>query len=108
MDKIIIYVTCASQTEAEKIARDLVEKKLVACANIMPAHTAMYEWKGELEKLSEVSMFLKTGGELFEKVRERVCELHSYEYPCIVALPIIAGHEPFLEWIDSETGANRR
>jgi periplasmic divalent cation tolerance protein len=103
MNKIIIYVTCASQTEAEKIAGDLVEKRLVACANIMSAHTAVYEWNGELEKLSEVSMILKTRGELFEKVRERICKLHSYECPCIVALPILAGHEPFLQWISKET-----
>lgn len=103
MSYSLIYVTCESQTEAERIAGGLLEKQLIACANIMAPHTAVYMWEGKAEKSGETAMILKTRTELFEAVREAVCALHSYDCPCIVSWPIENGHAPFLDWIGQET-----
>ena len=76
---IIIYVTCANTSEAETIASALVEKRLIACANILPPCAAVYRWEGKIEKGSEVAMILKTRAAIFEDVRKAICALHSYE-----------------------------
>ncbi len=103
MTSFFIYITCPDREEAHKIAASLVEQRLVACANIMAAHEAVYQWKGKVETATEVAVIMKTRLELFEKTKEAILKLHSYETPCIVALPIEAGHEPFLQWIQAET-----
>lgn len=100
---LFIYITCGSQPEAERIADALVEEQLVACANILSPHTAVYRWEGKVERGEEVAVVFKTRADLFEKVKNRIVELHSYDCPCVVALPIEAGHEPFLKWIGEET-----
>ncbi len=105
MKNIFIYITCTSHEEASKIASSLVEERLVACANIMAGHEAIYQWQGRVETGQEVAVVMKTRAELFERVKEAILKLHSYETPCIVALPIEAGHAPFLRWIEAETGA---
>ncbi len=102
MTSILIYMT-APAAEAEKIASRLLDKGLIACANIMAPHTAVYKWQGKVEKGAETAVIMKTREELFEAAREEICSLHSYECPCIVALPITAGHEPFLQWISGQT-----
>lgn len=102
MDVIWVYVTCASQDEARKIAGALVERKLIACANIMAPHTAVYRWDGQVQTGPETAMVLKTGTDRFEAVKKEICALHSYDCPCILALPVSAGHEPFLQWIAAE------
>ncbi len=102
MENIMIYMT-APEGEAEKISEALVEKRLVACANILAPHKAVYRWGGKVERGEERAVIFKTRAELFEKVREDICALHSYECPCIVSWPITQGHEPFLDWIGLET-----
>jgi periplasmic divalent cation tolerance protein len=104
MNNILIYMTCADKEEAEKIANALLEKRLIACANIMAPHISLYRWEGKLENNAEVAVILKTQEALFEQVRQKICDLHSYDCPCIVALPISQGHDPFLQWIKEETG----
>ena len=104
MSTILIYMTCTGKEEAEKIGKALLEERLIACANIMAAHSSLYRWEGKLENNMEIAMILKTQESLFEQVRQKICDLHSYDCPCIVALPIIQGHEPFLQWIEEETG----
>lgn len=103
MSNIVIYVTCAGKEEAETISRALLEERLIACANIMAEHSSLYRWEGKFENSVEVAMILKTRESLFEQVRQKICALHSYDCPCIVALPITQGHEPFLQWIGEET-----
>ncbi len=102
-DLIFVYMTVATANEAETIARTLLEKRLVACANIMSPHKALYWWDGEIQSDEEVVMIVKTRAVLFEQVRAAVCELHSYDCPCIVALPITDGHKPYMDWIFEET-----
>lgn len=98
-----IYITVPSAEEAQKIARTLLEERLVACANIMPAHKALYWWDGKIEEGQEVALILKTRAANTARIEARVKALHSYDCPCIVALPIERGYQPFLDWIERET-----
>jgi periplasmic divalent cation tolerance protein len=98
----VVLVTASSQKEAEAIATALVETKLAACVSILPIHS-IYTWKGEIHKDQEWQLLIKTDLGIFSvleaKIRE---ELHSYEVPEIIALPIIAGSHPYLEWISEQ------
>lgn len=104
----MIYVTCADKSEAERIAKTLLEKRLIACANIMAPHTAIYMWEDKPAQDEEVAMLLKTRTELFEEIRDDICALHSYDCPCIVSWPIETGHKPFLDWIGQETQGGKQ
>jgi len=97
---MFIYVTAGDEEEARKIAKRLLEKKLVACVNMFPINS-MYWWEGKIEEAKEVGMILKTNAEKFKEVRKAVRELHSYEVPCICAFSIDDGLREYLEWIDS-------
>jgi periplasmic divalent cation tolerance protein len=105
MNAIIIYMTCATEGEARRIVSDLLDKRLIACANISGPVTSLYRWKDKMEEGQEVTVIMKTRAVLFERVHEAACALHSYECPCIVSWPIEAGHAPFLAWIESETSS---
>jgi len=104
-DLILIYMTCADEAEARKIATALLDERLIACANINAPHKALYNWKGKREEGREVAVIMKTRAGLFGRAQEKARALHSYECPCIVALPVVNGHGPFLDWIESETSA---
>ena len=101
MDHILIVVTVPSKEEAEKIATALLKKKLIACANIFGPVVSHFWWQGKIDKAEEYIMFMKTKRELFKQVASNVKQLHSYEVPEIIALPIIEGFKPYLEWIDN-------
>jgi periplasmic divalent cation tolerance protein len=103
MKAVLVYMVCGSEDEARKIAQVLLAERLVACANIMAPHSSLYWWNDKIETGQEVAVILKTRGELFERVKEAACRLHSYECPCIIALPIENGYEPFLQWIEAQT-----
>mgnify|MGYP006304187243 CR=1 FL=1 len=95
---IIAYIPCGSEEEAEKISEALVKEKLIACANIYQSKS-IYEWQGELKREGEWTIFAKTLPEKFEKIEKRVKELHSYELPCIIAMPIQEGNKTYLDWV---------
>ena len=101
-DYIVVLVT-APEKEASGLARALVEERLVACANLLPGLRSVYWWKGKIEDEPEVLCIMKTRSALFEALRNRVRELQSYEVPEIIALPILAGNEPYLDWIAENT-----
>jgi periplasmic divalent cation tolerance protein len=94
-----IYMIAATREEAESIALALVEEKLVACANIFPDVVSIYRWEGKTERANECAIIAKTTADKFDALQKRVRELHSYECPCIVATPIVAGSEGYLEWL---------
>ena len=100
---IWVYVTHESLEQAKLLSRELVQEKLVACANILPAMTAIYGWKGNVEEAQEVAIIFKTQKNLFSLLRDKILQKHPYECPCIVALPIEFGNEKYLEWIKSQT-----
>lgn len=102
-DKILIFSTASSLEEAEAIARQLLTRKIAACVNILPGVRSVYRWKGEVEEATEVQLIIKTRRELFAQIQTAIKAAHSYEVPEIIALPVVAGSEPYLEWIDHET-----
>lgn len=102
-DFISVYMTSASLDEAQIIARALVEEKLAACVNILPKARSVYCWQGQVEVAEEVVLIAKSRASLFTQLEMRVKSLNSYDCPCIVAMPITAGHQPYLDWIKQET-----
>jgi periplasmic divalent cation tolerance protein len=100
---ISVHITASSRPEADKIAKALVNEKLAACVNIVPAVHSVYRWEGKIEESDEILLIAKSRAELFEPLRKLVKALHSYECPCIVAMPVTAGHQPFLDWVVKET-----
>ncbi|OLN28653.1 Periplasmic divalent cation tolerance protein cutA [Desulfovibrio sp. DV] len=103
MAVVFAYITTESVEQAEQIGRALVAERLAACANILPGMRSIYRWKGAVETAEETVLIAKTRDTLATALAERVRELHSYEVPCIVTLPITGGLPDFLRWIDDET-----
>ncbi|MEZ7196399.1 divalent-cation tolerance protein CutA [Pseudodesulfovibrio karagichevae] len=103
MSESFIYMTCASLEEAGAIGEMLVERRLAACANILPGMRSIYWWRGKVERAEEAVLIAKTRDDLVEPLTEAVKAAHGYEVPCVVALPITGGNPDFLAWIRSET-----
>lgn len=100
---LLVYMTAENREEAEAIGRALVAERLAACVNVIDGMTSMFRWEGDVQKARETVLIAKTGMDRFPALRERVLSLHSYDCPCIVALPVVEGHARFLEWIADET-----
>ena len=100
---IVIFITTSSINEAKKIGRSLVEEKLAACSNIISPIRSIYSWRGEICDDKETLIILKTKKNLFKQIENRVKELHSYEVPEIIAIPIIEGSDKYLSWVRDET-----
>jgi periplasmic divalent cation tolerance protein len=99
----IIYSTTGSVEEARKIARILVEEKLVACVNIIPNIESIYRWEGNIEEDKECVLLAKTTDKNVDKAIQRIKTLHSYEVPDIVAIPVTHGFKEYLDWVEDET-----
>ena len=99
----LVYITAPDKEEAEKIANSVITERLAACANILGDVSSIFLWKGSIQNESEIALFLKTAVEKVPLLTKRVSELHSYEEPCIIALPIVGGSDQFLDWIKTET-----
>ena len=104
MTESFIYITCATEQEAENIGTVLVERRLAACVNILAGMKSMYWWQGKIEQGRETVLIAKTRTDLVDELTEAVKAMHGYEVPCVVALPITGGNRDFLKWIHSETG----
>jgi len=103
-NKIVVLSACASEEEALKIARALVDARLAACANIVPGARSIYRWKGVTEDAREWLLIIKSRRDLFEALGAELRRLHSYELPELVAVPIIDGSAEYLGWLDAELG----
>jgi periplasmic divalent cation tolerance protein len=103
MEYIFVYMTTADRAEAEKIGRVLVETRLAACVNMLPGMRSLYWWQGKIETGEEVVLIAKTRRGLLDELTAKVRQLHSYEVPCVVALPISGGNPDFLDWLEKET-----
>ncbi len=99
---LVALTTFGSRDKALEIARLLVAEKLAACVNVLPEMRSIYRWEGDIEEEDEVACFIKTTEEGFERLRARLVELHPYALPEVIALPVAAVHEPYLEWVKSE------
>ena len=102
MSVIFVYITAPHRDDALRIGRALVEERLAACANVFDSMTSIYWWQGAVQQDQEAVLIAKSTEPLFERLAQRVRELHSYEVPCVVALPVVSGNAPYLEWISRE------
>jgi periplasmic divalent cation tolerance protein len=100
---IVVHITAGSKEEAEGIARALVEERIVACANLIPGVTSVYTWEGKTCKEEEVLIEAKTLRSRLDALLGRVKELHSYDVPEIVAMPIEGGSPAYLDWVTGST-----
>lgn len=100
---IVIFVTASSLDEARKIGQTLVEEGLAACCNIIQPIESIFKWQGKLNIEHEVLMIFKTREEKFDTVEKRIKQLHSYEVPEIIAMPITHGSKSYLDWVKKET-----
>lgn len=99
----LIYITAPKKAEASKIAKALVEARLVACANIFDSVSSVYWWEGKVVEDQESIIVAKTQDKLVDKVISKTKELHSYSVPCIVALNIDEANPDYLKWLTTET-----
>ena len=103
MGQILVYMTTPDRETAVRIGQAVLERRLAACVNIIAGVESMYWWDGAIQREGEVAVLAKTRASLFEDFKACVLGLHPYEVPCVVALDIDRGHEPFLHWIDEQT-----
>ena len=97
----LVLVICANHIQAKLIARSVVEKRLAACVNILRIPIeSHYRWKGKVEKARELLLLVKTTAGKLKALEREVKRLHSYDTPEFIALPIIAGSEPYLAWLE--------
>lgn len=97
----LVLVTASSQSEGEAIAQALLQFKLAACVSLMPIRS-LYTWKGEVHNEAEWQLMIKTDLRNFSQIEAKVQELHSYEVPEVIALPIVMGSQPYLSWISEQ------
>jgi periplasmic divalent cation tolerance protein len=96
---IVVILTTGSKEEAEKITRQLLDNKLIACGNIVGPIVSLFHWSGKIESSEEYLILMKSRADLFEKLTEMVKSLHSYEVPEIIAVPVVKGSSDYLEWV---------
>ena len=101
---IVVLVTAKDSDEARKIARGLLDEKLIACANMIGNIQSLFLWQGKIEEAGEVLLVLKTRRDLFDQVALKVKSLHSYDTPEIIAIPVLKGNADYLNWIDLSVG----
>lgn len=100
-----VLVTAPDASTAERLASTLVEEGLAACVNVVPGVVSIYRWKDGVQRDAEVLLVAKCPARGFEALRRRVVELHPYELPEVLSLPVEEGHAPYLAWVLGEEGA---
>lgn len=100
---IVVLTTFDKREDADRVARILVERRLAACVQMVAPITSVYRWKGAVETAAETLCLIKTRRDLFPQIERAIAELHPYEVPELVALPIEMGAATYLKWIDAET-----
>lgn len=103
MEARLLYITVPDMEEAKALGRQLLTRRLCACVNLLPGMTSLYWWQDTVEEGSEVVLIAKTTLAKTRECIEAVRELHSFDVPCVVALPVLDGNPQFLQWISEET-----
>ncbi len=98
-DVVVVLVTAPTADKAAEIARTLVEEKLCACGNVVPAIRSLYRWEGKVQDEAEALLVLKAPRRRFPELRDRVKALHPYQVPEILALPVLDGDEAYVDWV---------
>jgi len=108
VDARIVMVTAPNAAVAESLVRRLVEERVVACGNILPGTTSIYRWQGAVEHEMEALILFKTTAAGAARLLERVPELHPYDVPEVLVLPVEAGHGPYLGWLSDSVDDSER
>jgi len=104
---LLVYTTFGNADDAERVGAHLVAERLAACANILPPMRSVYEWNGELTRESETAMLLKSVEARRDALVARLVELHPYETPAVLILPVDGGAAPFVAWLEAQTAPAR-
>lgn len=103
MEEIVVLTNVPDAAVAETLAHGLVERRLAACVNILPAVSSVYRWEGRIERAAEVAVLIKSTRERYAELEAAIRDMHPYALPEIIALPIVAGLPAYLEWMVRET-----
>jgi periplasmic divalent cation tolerance protein len=104
-DKFVVLVTCANASEARRIGYAALDSRLAACVNILSGSvTSIYRWKGRVESAKERLLLIKTSRKCLAKLQAKVEQLHSYDVPEFIAMPIAAGSRDYLAWLQENLG----
>jgi len=101
---VVLFITTAADEEAQLISRVLLEQRKAACINIVPRVSSLFWWQGSIDSAQESLLVVKTRAPLVAEIVQLVKEIHSNDVPEIIALPIVAGNQDYLEWLDREIG----
>lgn len=102
-DTLLVFTNLPDREAAMRLARALVERRLAACVSVLGGCASVYRWKGEIEEAAEVPVLVKTRSARYEELEVAIRELHPYELPEIVAVPMVRGLPDYLDWIAEET-----
>ena len=102
-DLVLALSTAPDAEQAERLARALVEERLIACANLVPGLTSVYRWRGAVQEDPEVLLVIKTRRSLVPRLKERLSQLHPYEVPELVVTPLLDGLDPYCRWVREST-----
>lgn len=104
-DKIVVFSTCATEEEAAKLARLLVDARVAACVTVVPGARSVYRWQGAVESAAECLLIIKSSRQRFEGLRLAMEKAHAYDVPELVAVPVLDGAPNYMNWLDSQLGA---
>ena len=102
INNVVIFITVATDEEANKIAGRLLNQRKAACVSIVPRVNSLFWWQDKLDSAQESLLIVKTEASVLDEIVRLVREIHSYDVPEIIALPIIGGNQDYLEWIGNE------
>jgi len=98
---VVVLVTCPTPAVGRRLARELVRLRLAACVNVLPGVESVFRWRGKVDRSREALLVIKTTRARFAALRRKVLSLHPYDLPEVIALPVAAGHPPYLRWVAS-------
>ena len=101
-EKILVLSNCGSEEEARRVARALVEARVAACVNIVPGIQSVYHWQGAIQEDPEWMLVIKSTRPMFDSLAAELRKIHSYQVPEVLAIPVIAGDQNYLDWMDRE------
>lgn len=99
-DRLLVMTTVARAEDAEYLAREVVERRLAACVNVLPPMSSVYRWQGEVTREEERLLLMKTRADRFDALRDLLAEIHPYDIPEVIAIPIEGGSDSYLKWLD--------
>ena len=106
-DAIAVFITAPNREEASRLAEMLIQTRLAGCVQILPGVESVYRWQGQIERSEEFLLIAKTASTKFVELEKEVRAIHSYETPEIVAVPVVSGSQPYLEWLMASVSSDR-